>query len=260
MEINPILQKWQSINDTRCLECARVIPVNMARHLRLDHTTCQCFWRCPVACCPRWFASEFDGKDHLEEIHLFAEGHGCSYYECLHQFGLEWFSRRSFFDQRNTSGQALWMDIALARKSGQELHNDYVTANPAFDNLRFFFRAAVRELIHAYLDYPRPRIVTTVASEVDDLIRRVTEDDPQSSSHTPPEDPVEETPLADSLLATLRLSPTTPTVSVVTTTAKSQTPGDQPTDLNTGSAEHAHLHIPLSRGGGGGSLQCVTGR
>ena len=61
-EINPILQKWQSIHDTKCLECNRVIPINMARHLRLEHMTCQCFWRCPVASCPSWFASEFDGK------------------------------------------------------------------------------------------------------------------------------------------------------------------------------------------------------
>ena len=41
-------------------------------------------------------------------------------------------------------GQALWMDLALARHSGQELHNDYVlTTSPAFGNLRKFFRAAV---------------------------------------------------------------------------------------------------------------------
>ena len=160
-EINPILQKWQSVNETKCPECGRVIPINMARHLRLEHATCQCFWRCPVACCPRWLTSEFNGKDHLEETHLFSEGRGCSYYECLRQFGLEWFGRRSFFDQRGTSGQALWMDIALARKSGQELRNDYIiTDSPAFDELRLFFRAAVRELVHAYLDYPRPHIDT----------------------------------------------------------------------------------------------------
>ena len=44
------------------------------------------------------------------------------------------------------------MDIALARKSGQELQNDYViTDSPDFDELRLFFRAAVRELFDAYL-------------------------------------------------------------------------------------------------------------
>ena len=125
-EINFILQKWQSINDARCPECARLIRVNMARHLRLAHTTCQCFWRCPVPCCPLWFASELNGKDHLERIHNFTEVRGYSFYDCLRQFGLEWFGRHSFFDQRDTTCQALWMDLALARKSGQELHNDYV--------------------------------------------------------------------------------------------------------------------------------------
>ena len=250
-EINPILQKWQSVNETKCPECARVIPINMARHLRLEHTTCQCFWRCPVACCRRWFASEFDGKDHLEETHLFSEGRGCSYYECLRQFGLEWFGGHSFFDQRGTSGQALWMDIALARKSGQELRNDYIiTDSPALDELRLFFRAAVWELVHAYLDYPRPRIDTSfaLAPAVGDRIRRVAKDNPQSSSHTPLRDTTEDIPETDSLLATHRLSPTTPTSSAVTTMASSQTPVDQMTDLLTsGSAENTQLHVPLSR-------------
>ena len=42
-ELNPILTKWRSINDTLCPECARLIQVNMARHLRLMHTTYVCF-------------------------------------------------------------------------------------------------------------------------------------------------------------------------------------------------------------------------
>ena len=130
-EINPILRKWQSINDARCPECDRLIRVNMSRHLWISHTTCQCFWRCPVPSCPMWFASELDGKDHLERIHSFTEGRGYSFYDCLRHFGLEWFGRQSFFDQRDTAGQALWMDLALARHSGQELHNDYVlTTSP----------------------------------------------------------------------------------------------------------------------------------
>ena len=58
-----------------------------------------------------WFASELNGKDHLERIHNFTEGRGYSFYDCLRQFGLEWFGWRSFFDQRDTAGQALWMDL-----------------------------------------------------------------------------------------------------------------------------------------------------
>ena len=138
--VNPILQRWQNVNDAKCPVCDGLIRVNMSRHLRLSHTTCQCFWRCPVSSCPAWFASELYGKDHLEEVHKFSEGRGYSYYECLRRFGLEWYGRRSFFNQRGTTGQALWMDLALAQKAGQELHNDYViTAGPEFGSLRSFF-------------------------------------------------------------------------------------------------------------------------
>ena len=74
------------------------------------------------------------GKYGVLPLDYFSEGRVCSYYKCLRQFGLEWFGRRSFFDQRGNSDQALWMDIALTRKSGQELHNDYIiTDSPVFD-------------------------------------------------------------------------------------------------------------------------------
>ena len=49
------------------------------------------------------------------------------------------------------------MDLALARKAGQELHNDYVITNGAeFGNLKSFFRAAIRALVRAFIDYPLP--------------------------------------------------------------------------------------------------------
>ena len=35
-EVNPILRKWQSVNDARCPECDRLIRVNMSHHLRLS--------------------------------------------------------------------------------------------------------------------------------------------------------------------------------------------------------------------------------
>ena len=76
--------------------------------------------------CPMWFTSELNGKDHLERIHKFKEGQGYSFYECLCKFGMEWFGRRSFFDERDVTGQGLCMDLALARHSGQALHNNYV--------------------------------------------------------------------------------------------------------------------------------------
>ena len=87
-EIHPILEQWRGVNGSTCPVCKGFVKINMSRHLRLSHTTYQCFWRCPVPSCPAWFASAFLGKDHLEEIHGFSEGHGWSFHEfCV---GLAW--------------------------------------------------------------------------------------------------------------------------------------------------------------------------
>ena len=37
-----------------------------------------------------WFASELNGKDHLERIHSFTEGRGYSFYDCLIWIGVVW--------------------------------------------------------------------------------------------------------------------------------------------------------------------------
>ena len=92
--------------------------------------------------CSLWFTSEL-----IEGIHRFQEGHGTSFYECLRQYGIEWFGSRTFFDQRKQTTQAIWMDMALARRSGQELRNSYmVTKSPEHAPLRRFFKAAVDQL------------------------------------------------------------------------------------------------------------------
>ena len=146
-ELNPILKKWKSVNNGRCPECERVIKVNMARHLRLVHTKYVCFWRCPVLSCSLWFTSELNSKDHIEGIHHFEEGHGTSFYECLRQYGMEWFGSRAFFEGRRQASQAIWMDLALARRSGQELRNSYIiTKSPEHAPSRRFFKAAVDQL------------------------------------------------------------------------------------------------------------------
>ena len=150
-EIDPLLERWRSVDDARCPECACVICVNMSRHMRLTHTTHVCYWICPVPSCPLWFTSELNGKDHIENIHHFREGRGYSFYECHRKFGLEWFGGRQFFAVKHTSGQALWTDMALARRSGQELHNSYtITWSPDFSPLRRFFVTAVAELQSRY--------------------------------------------------------------------------------------------------------------
>ena len=146
-ELNPILKKWKSVNNSRCPECDRPIKANMARHLRLVHTKYVCFWRCPVLSCSLWFTSELNAKDHIEGIHKFQEGHGTSFYECLRQYGIEWFGSRTFFEGRKLTNQAIWMDLALARRSGQELRNSYVfTKSPEHAPPRRFFKAAVDQL------------------------------------------------------------------------------------------------------------------
>ena len=146
-ELNPILKQWKSVNNSRCPECDRLIKVNMGRHIRLMHTTYVCFWRCPVMSCSLWFTSELNAKDHIEGVHKFQEGHGTSFYECLRQYGIEWFGSRTFFETRRQTTQAIWMDLALARRSGQELRNSYiVTKSPEHGPLRRFFKAAVDQL------------------------------------------------------------------------------------------------------------------
>ena len=145
-EINPLLAKWRSVNDAKCPEYGRVIKVNMSRHL-LMHTKYVCYWRCPVPACPLWFTLELNGKDRIEHTHRFREWRGHSFYECLRKFGLEWCGSCGFFEQRKVTGQAFWLNLALARRSGQKLSNSYkITGSPAFSPMRRFFNAAVHQL------------------------------------------------------------------------------------------------------------------
>ena len=158
-EVNPLLKKWKNVNNTNCPDCQTFIKVNMGRHIRLKHSTYMCFWRCPVVSCSLWFTSELNAKDHIEGIHKFQEGHGISFYECLRRHGIEWFGSRTFFDQRKATNQAIWMDMALARRSGQELRNSYVITNSTeHAPLRRFFKATVDAL---QLMFDRPAEVTT---------------------------------------------------------------------------------------------------
>ena len=138
-ELNPILKQWKSVNNSSCHDCQQFIKVNMGRHIRLKHTTYMCFWRCPVISCLLWFTAELNAKDHIEGIHKFKEGEGTSFYKCLRRHGVEWFSSRTFFDQRKATN--------LARRSGQELRNSYIITNSTeHAPLRRFFKVAVDAL------------------------------------------------------------------------------------------------------------------
>ena len=60
---------------------------------------------------------------------------------------MEWFGSRAFFEGRRQASQSIWMDLALARRSGQELRNSYViTKSPEHAPLRRFFKATVDQL------------------------------------------------------------------------------------------------------------------
>ena len=59
---------------------------------------------------------------HLVNVHNFSNGQGYSLNACIQEFGIKWFDRRAFFTKKTTTGQSLWMDLALAR-----LYRSFVT-------------------------------------------------------------------------------------------------------------------------------------
>ena len=77
-------------------------------------------------------------------------------------------------------------------------------------------------------------------------IARVEHDCP--ARHTARQDPEEDITETERQLDTLRLWPTLPTSSVVTTMAGAQSPVEQMTDLLSSESDRTQLHVPLSRG------------
>ena len=139
------------------------------------------------------------------------------------------------------------MDLALARHSGQELHNDYVlTTSPAFGNLRKFFRAAVRDTVLAYNDYPGSRVAPAAQPSICDQMRLDIDTSPQGSARTSPVDPVVDIPVVESLSPLILSSATPP---VVDAPVRSLTPNNCSLSyLQSGLVEHPQLHVPQSRG------------
>ena len=114
---------------------------------------------------------------------------------------MEWFGRRTFFEEREVTGQALWMDLALARRSGQELRNNYVITNsPALAPIRRFFRAAVRSLVIAYEDLASSPGGTPVTppSICEQMCLDIAAS-PPGYIHSPIADPVVDIPVVESL-------------------------------------------------------------
>ena len=152
------------------------------------------------------------------------------------------------------------MDFALARYAGQELHNDYVlTTSPAFGNLRKFFRAAVRDLVLAYNDYPGSSVAAPgTQPSICDRMRQDIDANPQGSPCTSYMDPVVDIPVVESL-SSLIISSSTPPPPVVDAPVRSLTPNNRSLSfLQSGLMDHPQLHVPISRGAVSSVSICST--
>ena len=95
------------------------------------------------------------------------------------------------------------MDLALARRSGQELHNNYVITNsPALAALRRFFRATVRNLVVAYEDLASSRVTLVIPPSICEQMRLDIAAGPQGYCHSPVADPVVDIPVVGVLVYT----------------------------------------------------------
>ena len=157
---------------------------------------------------------------------------------------MEWFGRRTFFEEREVTGQALWMDLAQARRSGQELRNNYdITNSPALAPLRRCFRAAVRSLVVAYEDLASSRVTPVTSPSICEQMRLDIAASPAECIHSPVADPVVES------LSPLIISSASPWP-IEETPTRSITPNNRSlTYLQTGPFDPPHCHVPLARGG-----------
>ena len=118
-----------------------------------------------------------------------------AYWEEINPLLAKW---RSINDARcpECAHQSLWMDLTLARRSGQELRNAYtITGSPDFAPLRRFFAAAVDQLQLRY-DNMLAQDFTTSMPPTRSLINSMRDDIHQNSAlldntqtrHSPVED------------------------------------------------------------------------
>ena len=165
------------------------------------------------------------------------------FYECLRQFGLEWFGSRSFFDQRKDTGQSLWMDLALARRSGQELRNSYtIIGSPEFAPLRKFVKAAIHQLHLLYTGVPdtlRPR--SPMLSLCDQIRTKIdTHSTTSDSSH------IDDTPVVETTAPSMLNSPATS--STVDALVRPLTPANKSLRfLESGAVGPPHINTVSSR-------------
>ena len=111
-----------------------------------------------------------------------------------------------------------------------------------------FFRAAVRELVHAYIDYPHPRANGHNTSFGCSPIRQDVTDTPESMGRNSPVDRAGEIPVM-SMPPPLTFISSTPTLPVVQTPVRSLTPNNRSLSfLQTVPGEDVQVHNPQHRG------------
>ena len=141
-------------------------------------------------------------------------------------YGMEWFGKRSFFDQRDQSSQAMWMDLALAHQFGQELSNHYVITNsPVMAHLGRFFHAAVRHLTSAYENIATAQVLENIGPSICDRMRQEIADN--TEEFDPSEDQASgyDTHVRETTTKRVHLAPTPPPV--VETPRRSITPNNR---------------------------------
>ena len=140
------------------------------------------------------------------------------------------------------------MDLALARRSGQEFrNNDVITNSPALAPLRRLFRTAVRSLVEAYEDLASSRVTPVTSPSICDQMCQDIALYTPDSINSPVADPVVDIPVVESLFP-LIISSALPWP-VEETSTRSITPNNRSlTYLQTGPFDPPHCHVPLTRG------------
>ena len=107
----------------------------------------------------------------------------------------------------------LWVHLALVRKSGQELHNNYtITNSPVLAQLRKLYRAAVQDLTSAYENHAAARVEVDPQPSICDQMRRDMSQDSQEYTDSTDLDPTLDIPVVESLSLLIISSATPPPV------------------------------------------------
>ena len=169
-------------------------------------------------------------------------------------YGLEWFGRRSFFDQRERTGQAMWMDFSLACQSGQDLTNHYIiTQSLVMAHPSRFFRASVRCLASAYGDM----VITQALSDIQPSICDQMREDIASSTEEKFDPAIDQASGTDAPVREItnqHIHSETTSPPVVETPRRSITPNNRSLAvLESGQLVASQCHVPLARGAVSGS-------